>query len=135
MEKVVAPAARMMAWVRTWATPLPRTPRTARLAIRAATTAAASVPDVRDPLGVAALGLAPADADQVEALRTRLERTHHRGGDTQHVPRHELDDLVAELGATGARDDDIGLLLLAMPVAERHAGARLIGEATDAELG
>ena len=80
-------------------------------------------------------GLAPADAEQVEPVRAGLERADDRGRDAQHVPGLELDDLVVELRATGARDDDVGLLLLAVAVAERHARARVVGEAADAELG
>jgi hypothetical protein len=59
----------------------------------------------------------------------------HYGGDAQHIPRCELDDLLIQLGATGAGDDDVRLFLLAMSVAPGHAGTRLVGEAADAELG
>src|SRR5919197_5053879 len=86
----------------------------------AAATSVASVPEVWEPLGVAALGLAAADADEVEALWAGLERADHRGSDAQRVPRCELDDLLVQLGATGAGDDDVRLFLLAMSVAPGH---------------
>ena len=76
----------------------------------------ASVPKVGDPLGIAAFGLAAADADEVEPVRPGLERADDGGSDAEHVPGRELDELMVELGATRAGDDDVGLLLLAMPV-------------------
>src|SRR5688572_854479 len=95
---------------------------------------ARSAPEVREPLRVASLRLAAADADQLQPVRAGLERAHDGRRDAQHVPRNELDDLVAELGAAGAGDDDVGLLLLAMPVAPRHAGSRRVREAAHPEL-
>ena len=93
--------------------------------------AAASVPEDGDPLGVAALGLAAADADEVETLCAGLERADHCGSHAQHVPGCELDNLVVAW-RDRYRHDDMDLFLLAMSVAERHAGTRLVGEAADA---
>src|SRR4029453_2936654 len=43
-------------------------------------------------------------------------------------------DPVVELGATGAADDDVGLLLHTVPVPPRHPGTRLVGEPAHAQL-
>lgn len=68
------------------------------------------------------LGLRPPDADEVETLRAGLEGADDGWSDAQHSPRRELDELVVELGPTGARDDEVGLLLLSMPLAEPIPG-------------
>ncbi|MEJ7826310.1 MAG: hypothetical protein WKF48_12825 [Solirubrobacteraceae bacterium] len=41
-----------------------------------------------------------------------------------------VEDRDVELGTTGAGDDDVGLLLLAMAVSERHVGSWLVGALT-----
>jgi len=69
-------------------------------------------PGVVEPLVVAALGPAAANADEVEPVRPGFERADHGRSDAQHVPGRGLDDLVVELGTTGAGDDDVGLLPL-----------------------
>ncbi len=73
-----------------------------------------SVPEVFDPLGVAAVGLAATDADHVKTLWAGFERAQHRRSDSQYIPLGKVDDLLVELGTTGTGDDDIGLLLLAV---------------------
>jgi hypothetical protein len=60
----------------------------------------ASLPEVRDPLGVAASGLAAADADEVKPVRPGLERADDARSHAQHVPGREFDELVVELGAS-----------------------------------
>lgn len=75
-----------------------------------------------------------ANADEVEPVRPGFERADHGRSDAQDVPCRELDDLVVEPGTTGAGDDDVGLLLLAMAVSDRHAGTWLVGEPADADL-
>src|SRR5215210_6399368 len=95
---------------------------------------AASLPGIGEPLAVAALGPAAADADHVEAVRAGLERADDRRRDAQDVPRGDLDDLAVEAGTARAGDDHVDLLLLAMPVAPRHAGSRLVREPADAQL-
>src|SRR5688572_2839061 len=86
-------------------------------------------------LAVGAVRLAAADADHVEAVRAGLEGPDHGGGDAERVPGSDLDHLAVELGAPRARDDDVDLLLLTVPVPPGHARARLVGEPADTELG
>src|SRR5215207_10384021 len=94
-----------------------------------------SVPEVLEPLGVASLGLATTDADDIETLRAGLERANHARSDAQHVPGREFDDRVIELRTTRPGHDDVGLLLDPMPVAPGHPRTRLVGEAAHPELG
>jgi hypothetical protein len=46
-----------------------------------------SVPEILEPLGVASIGLAPADADHVKTFRAGLERADDCRSDAQHIPR------------------------------------------------
>jgi hypothetical protein len=93
-----------------------------------------SVPGVVEPLGVATLGLATTDANDVKAIRAGLKRSDHRRSDAQNVPRRKLDHLVIELGTTGTADHHVRLLLLTVTVTPWHSGAWLIGEAAHAKF-
>ena len=72
--------------------------------------------------------------DQLEPVRPGLERAHDVRGDADDVPRAEVDDLVVELDPARAADDDVGLLLLAVAMAERRAEAGAVAEVADAEV-
>src|SRR5687767_2786277 len=78
--------------------------------------------------------LAAADADHVHSVRTGLERADNGWRHAQRIPSLDLDYLVIELGPTGARNYDVDLFLFVVPMTPRHARARLVGEAADAQL-
>src|SRR5581483_6648778 len=67
----------------------------------------------------------------------RLELPRRRRGDPDHVPLLQLDDVVVDLHASAAGDDDVRLLLLLVPVAEALPEVRrelLVAEPELAEL-
>ena len=56
-------------------------------------------------------------------------------GDAQDIPLlRSVDDLVVEPHPAGAGDHHVGLLLLAVAMAERRADARPVAELADAEV-
>ena len=65
---------------------------------------------------------------------TALERADDRRRDAHDVPLLELVDLVVELDAAGAADDDVDLFLLAVAVAARRAEVRAVPEVADADV-
>src|SRR5664280_1513617 len=91
-------------------------------------------PPVRDWSSVAVLGPRAADGDDLEPLGAALKRPHHLRGDPYHIPLAQLDDLLVELHAPGAADDDVGLLLLAVVVTHSRPIAGRVVEVADAEL-
>src|SRR5262249_41005061 len=54
--------------------------------------------------------------------------------DAQDVPLLQLEDLIVQLRATGARDDDVDLLLLAVGVTHTRPETGAVAEVADAEL-
>ncbi len=72
--------------------------------------------------------------DDLETVLTCLEGPGHPSADTHRVERLELDELVVQLHATAARQDDEHLLRLSVAVRERLPPARLDDEVGDAGL-
>jgi hypothetical protein len=96
----------------------------------------ASAPEVRDPLGVAGpLGLRPPKqiSSSPSGPASNERTTEGATRRTSHVSRSTSSS--SSFAWPEPATTNVDLLLLAMPVAERHARARLVGEAADAELG
>ncbi len=88
-------------------------------------------------LSVVPVGLRRAEGDQRQAVGARLEASDRVLGDADSIPRTDVADLVVQLHAARAVDDDVNLLLLAMPVAEGGPEVRresLVAEAEVAAL-
>src|SRR6476619_511593 len=68
-------------------------------------------PVALDELPIAALGLASTCGDDLEAAGAGLEAAGHTGGDPDHIPLLDLDDLVVQLDPARAGDDRVDLLL------------------------
>src|SRR5206468_11491361 len=72
------------------------------------------VPEPLEHLRVPAL--AEPDCEQLQAVRARLEAAGDGRGEADGVPLTQLADLVLDLHAAAAPDDDIDFLLRAVPV-------------------
>jgi hypothetical protein len=83
---------------------------------------------------IAVLGLGSANRDDVQSIRAGLERTHDLGRHAHHVPLAKLEQLVVQQHASGTRDDQVGLLLLAVTVGHWTAHVRRITEKADPEV-
>jgi hypothetical protein len=92
-------------------------------------------PAIAHDLAVAALWLGTADRDQLEAVGTGVEGADDLGGNAHDVPLAQLDRLVVELDATGAGNDDVGLLLDLVNVAVGGDDVGVEALVRDAELG
>src|SRR4051812_46835342 len=73
-----------------------------------------------------------AEGEELEAVGPRLERARGARADADRVQRLDLADIVVELHAAAAADDDVDLLGARMAVGERAALAGAQPEVRDA---
>src|SRR4029077_20356097 len=83
---------------------------------------------------VAVLRAVGADRDQLQTVGARLEAAHGARRHAYHIPAAQVHDVIVELDPPRAAQHHVGLLLLAVVVAERRAEARAEAEVAHAEV-